>query len=138
MLLDAPDEVTRHAVGESAGANEHVDAPGRLGQEDGRLTGCVSAPDHHDLLIHAQCRYRGSRAVVDPGTIETTGVLDGQSSILGSGGDDDGPTSYLRVRVEGDSEWPVLAIQTERRLRHEDLGTELADLGMGAQRQIMT
>jgi len=37
VVFDAADQVSRHAFGQTGGADEHVDAPGRLREEHGRL-----------------------------------------------------------------------------------------------------
>ena len=43
ILLDAPDQIARHGVGEPARPHEHVHALGGLRQEHGRLAGGVAA-----------------------------------------------------------------------------------------------
>ena len=44
-LLDAPDQVARHCLGQSSGSDQHVNLSRRLRQEHRCLTGGVAATD---------------------------------------------------------------------------------------------
>src|SRR5262249_4654667 len=125
VLFDPADEVARHGLSQSARANEHVYSPDRFRQEDGCLASGIPTANDNDLLITAKGRLHGCGGVVDADAIEASRVVERQLPVFGARCDNDRSRSYLRTRVEPDSERPVLAAQPRRRLRHHDLRTEL-------------
>src|SRR5262249_59509947 len=68
-LLDAPDEVARHAGGEAVAADHDVDVLDRRREVDRRLARRVAAADDDDLRVLAELRLDMRRAVVDAGPL---------------------------------------------------------------------
>ena len=121
IVLDAPDQVARHALGQAVGADQHVHALGRLRQEHRGLAGRVAAAHHDHLLAGAQLRLHEGGAVVNAGALEPRQVVERRLAVLGAGGDDDGarrhaapPRQSRRRRVCGRTRaaWRLCAMIT--------------------------
>src|SRR6202035_432593 len=89
-LLDAADQVARHALGETAAAHQHMDPSGLAGQEYRRLARGVAAADHDDLLPRAEPGLDLGGAVVDAGALEPRQVGQVRPAVLRAAGDDHG------------------------------------------------
>ena len=98
ILLDAANQIARHRVGQARPAHQHVDAPRRRREEDGRLPGGIAAADDDDLLADAQLRLHRRRAVVDAGALEGREVLERRLPVLGAGRDDHRARRHATVR----------------------------------------
>ena len=75
-LLDAPDQIPRHGLGQPGRSDEHVNAASVLRQEDCSLTRRVAAADDDHLLAAAQLRLHERRGVVDACPFERREVVE--------------------------------------------------------------
>ncbi len=138
VVLDAPDQVARHALREALGAHEHVHALGRLREEHRRLAGRVAAPDDHQLLAGAELRLHERGAVVHAGPLEPRQARQGELPVLGARGDDHGArrdAGALVVDLDGvglPAAGELLGVP-----RDHQPGPELLRLRVGARRQLL-
>src|SRR6185295_14477697 len=84
-LLDAADQISRHAFGKTAGSDEHVNPSRRLRQEYRGLTGRVGAADDDDLVALADLRFFHERGVVvDTGAFELPEIRERRLTVSGA------------------------------------------------------
>jgi hypothetical protein len=70
VALDTANEISRHALGQAAGPDDHVDARRRLCEEHRRLASRIAAAYYDDLLAATQLRLHERGTVVDARTLE--------------------------------------------------------------------
>src|SRR3989441_364511 len=138
MVLDAPDQVARHGVGQPRRANHHVHPPGGLGQERGGLArGVAGAHDDH-FFTGAQLRLHKRGGVIHARALELREVVDLEAPILRSRRDDH---RACRQPV------PIADLERVRRTAageptgpgpDHQLGPELLCLAGGAGRELQT
>ena len=138
VVLDAANQVARHAVGQAARADEHVDPPRGLGQEHRRLSGRVASADDDHLVAAAGLRLDERRAVVDAGAFESREVLDRGAPVLHAGGDDHRPRRHPHAIVDDDREGRSLAGEFGGASGDQDLRAEFLRLRVGAAGQLLT
>src|SRR5260370_12607774 len=73
-LLDASNQVSRHARRKTAGADEQMNVSHRLRQKKRGLAGRVRSTYDYDFIAFAQLRFHKSRVVVDTRTFELTKI----------------------------------------------------------------
>src|ERR1700752_5371369 len=69
-LLDASNQVSRHARRKTAGADEQMNVSHRLRQKHRGLAGRVRSAYNYDFIAVAELRFHESRVVVDTRTFE--------------------------------------------------------------------
>jgi len=69
-LLDAPNQIARHALRQSLGSDEHVNASGCGSEKDGSLSRRVAAADYDQVLALTHLRLDECRAVVHTRTLK--------------------------------------------------------------------
>jgi hypothetical protein len=138
ILFNAPDQVSRHGVGQAVGSYDHVDVPRRLGEEHGSLPRCIAAANDANLFAGAQLRLDESGSVVDAGTFELRDILERKLAVFRTGRDDDRTREYLRTVVEIDDVLPGVAPETCRGLRDHQVCAEFLGLRISARRQLLT
>ena len=70
VLFDAPNQIARHALGQTVRPDEHVHLLGGLREKHRGLTGGVSTAHHDHLLTAAHLRLDKRRPVVDTRAFE--------------------------------------------------------------------
>src|SRR2546430_13516954 len=126
--LDLIDEVLRHALAEGGAADDQRDVPGILGEEEGRLTGGVTAADDEYFLIAARDRLGERGAVVDARAGERRRAGDVERPVGDAGGDEQRPRRDLGAVGKGENAiLPVDAYAADF-LRREQLGAEFPRL----------
>src|SRR5262249_32386931 len=131
-LLDAADEVARHAGREAFAADEDVDLARGLREEHRGLTSGVAAADDDDVVRFAALGLDESRAVVDAGAFEALELGDLELSVLRAGGDDDGARADTLAALELDAIGDAVAVESDRGARDGEVRAEFFCLGEGA------
>src|ERR1700733_7125816 len=67
-LFDAANEILRHALGQTVGADQHVHAPTGPGEKDRSLARGITAADDRDLFGRTQRSLQVSGSIVDATT----------------------------------------------------------------------
>src|SRR5260370_42361436 len=110
-LFNAPNQITRHCLGQSIGADDHVYAPDRLRQKDCRLTRGISATNHYDFFTATQLCLKVRSAIVNTCTLEARQVVQPQFSILRAGSNNDGVSRHSLTIINLYSVWPAITSQ---------------------------
>ena len=75
-LLNSPDQITRHAVGQSARTDQQVHVLCGLRQKHGGLPSRVASADNNHLFSGAQLRLHERCPIIDAVTFELRQVLE--------------------------------------------------------------
>src|SRR5262249_61326472 len=87
-LLDASNQVSRHARRKTAGADEQMNVSHRLRQKQRGLAGRVRSAYDYDFIAVAELRFHESRVVVDTRTFELTEIRERRLTVSSSSGND--------------------------------------------------
>lgn len=69
-LLDAPNQIARHALRQSLGSDDHVNASGCGSEKDGSLSRRVAGADYDQVLALTHLRFDECRTVVHTRTLK--------------------------------------------------------------------
>src|SRR5574342_517225 len=87
-LLDASNQVSRHARRKTTGADEQMNLPRHLRQEHGGLAGRVRPAYDDDLIAVAELRFHEGGAVVDTRTFELAEIRERRPTVSSPSGND--------------------------------------------------
>src|SRR5215472_15679693 len=135
-LLDASNQVSRHARRKTAGTDEQINVSRRLRQKHRGLAGRVRSPYDYDFIAFAQLRFHESRVVVDTRTFELTEIRERRLTISSPSGNDHCACRDGYAVVESHAVGVVLADQLRGAFRDHDLSAKLLCLSVGASRQL--
>src|SRR5262249_34101475 len=135
-LLDASNQVSRHAHRKTAGADEQMNMPRRLRQEHRGLAGRVRPAYDDDLIAVAELRFHEGRAVVDTRTFELTEIRERRPTVSSPSGNDHCASRDGHAVVESHAVGVVFAGQLRGAFCDHDLSAKL--LGVGASGQLST
>src|SRR5216684_4387409 len=88
VLLDASNQVSRHARRKTAGADEQMNVSHRLRQKHRSLAGRVRSAYDYDFITVAELRFHESRVVVDTRTFELTEIRERRPMVSSPSGND--------------------------------------------------
>ena len=75
-FLDAPDQITRHGVGQSSGTHQQMNLLGGLRQKNRGLPSRVSPADHDHFFSAAKLRFDEGGGVINAGALKARELLD--------------------------------------------------------------
>ena len=128
-LVDALDEVARHALREGARADEQRHPLGEPGEVEGRLTRRVGGAHDVHLLASALAGLARRRAVVDAPAGEGLEPRCGKPPVGDTRRDDEGPGLDIVGALDAHGLHRSPRLATHDVARHDHLGPEANDLG---------
>src|SRR5260370_10678642 len=131
-LLDASNQVSRHARRKTAGADEQMNVSHRLRQKKRGLAGRVRSTYDYDFIAFAQLRFHKSRVVVDTRTFELTEIRERRPVVSSPGGNDHCASRNGHAVVASHAVGVVFADQLRGAFRDHYLAAKLPALGVGA------
>src|SRR6201993_129904 len=137
-LLDASNQVSRHARRKTAGADEEMNVSRRLRQKNRGLASRVRSAYHYDFIALAELRFHESRVVVDTRTFELAEIRKRRPVVSSAGGNDHCASRNGHAVVDSHAVGVVFADQLRGAFRDHDLGAKLLCLGVGASGQLAT
>ncbi len=136
-LLDTPDEVARHAVGEPGAPHQQVHVLRDAGQEHRGLPGRVASAHHRDVLTVAELRLHARGAVVHAVALEPAELGHGELAVGRAGGHHDRVAQHRPAVRARDPKLPLRAGQAHGHPGHRQVRAELLGLEEGAARQVL-
>ena len=128
-LRVGPHPLLEHGRGGQAGAGQHPDLPGELGQVQALLQGGVAAADHHDLVGPLVEGPVAGRAEVDAGADEVLLAGHVKALVRRAGSDDHGVGGELLARRQRSDQVIVIAFDAGDRYRRNEFHPVPARLG---------
>src|SRR6266550_4279964 len=138
ILFNAPDQISRHSVGQTIGSYEHVDVSRRLGEGHRSLSRRVAAANDANLFTGAQLRLDERGAVVHAGIFELRNILQRKLPVFCAGRNDDRTREDLRTVIGFDDVLPRVAPEPLCSLRDHQVRAEFQRLRVRARRQLLT
>src|SRR5712671_2863201 len=135
-LLDASNQVSRHAPRKTAGTDEQMNVSHRLRQKHRGLAGRVRSAYDYDFIAFAELRFHEGRVVVDTRTFELGEIRERRPMVSSPSGNDHCASRDGHAVVESDAVGVVFADQLRGAFRDHDLGAKLLCLGVGASGQV--
>src|ERR1051325_1488471 len=136
-LFDAANQISRHALRQSPGADQQMDAPGASGEEARGLPRRIASAHDDDLFALAEVGFHMRSSVVNTGPLELGKIGDRQPAVLGAGSDENGASLNRPAAGAFNGKRPALAIQAHGNLRDGYAGSKLLRLYKSAARQIL-